>query len=170
MADGKVRECELCQPSYRGWCVNGCILGRAVGGSVQSLAPDLSKARVSAGAPGGRGTEAELLLKVAMEAMIGDEWQAEYRFHDTRRWRFDGAVPSVKLAVEIEGVTGGEGGRHQRVAGFLADLEKYEQAMLQGWTVYRCPPKWVKDGRAVSVILTMLQRLGFDGNISKKTG
>ena len=70
----------------------------------------------------------------------------EYRFDQDRKWRFDFAWPSAMVAVEIEGVTHA-GGRHQRVAGFIADAEKYEAAMLQGWRVYRVPGQWVQKGR-----------------------
>ena len=73
---------------------------------------------------------------------------AEYRFHATRRWRFDFAWPDQRVAVEIEGVLHSEGGgRHQRVKGFLADCEKYEAALLDGWQVYRVPGPWISDGR-----------------------
>ncbi len=63
----------------------------------------------------------------------------EYRFHPTRRWRFDLAWPSVKLAVEIEGR-----GRHQTFMGFAKDAEKYNAALLLGWRVLRYPAAFVK--------------------------
>ena len=69
----------------------------------------------------------------------------EYRFDAVRLWRFDFAWPAERVAVEIEGVHGG-GGRHQRVDGFLADCEKYEAALAQGWRVYRVPGQWVLRG------------------------
>lgn len=73
----------------------------------------------------------------------------EYAFmppHAPRRWRFDFAWPEQKVAVEIEGLLF-KGGRHQRIKGFLADAEKYEAALLQGWTVYRVPGPWVMQGQ-----------------------
>lgn len=40
---------------------------------------------------------------------------AEYRFHETRKWRFDHAWPDRKLALEIDGgVWQNGGGRHNR--------------------------------------------------------
>lgn len=71
--------------------------------------------------------------------------QREYQFHPTRQWRFDFAWVDHKFAVEIEGLTYG-GGRHQRLHGFLGDAEKYESAMLLGWTVFRVPGQWVQQG------------------------
>ena len=68
--------------------------------------------------------------------------EREYEFHPTRKWRLDFAWPKFMFAVEIEGVTH-TGGRHQRVAGFLKDAEKYEAALALGWTVYRVPAPWV---------------------------
>ena len=59
------------------------------------------------------------------------EPETEYQFHPQRKWRLDMAWPDQMVAVEIEGITY-DGGRHQRVAGFLADAEKYEAAMLAG--------------------------------------
>ena len=44
--------------------------------------------------------------------------QREYRFHPERKWRFDFAWPERRFAVEIEGITPGQG-RHQTIKGFL---------------------------------------------------
>lgn len=80
----------------------------------------------------------------------------EYRFHPTRRWRFDFAHPSTHVAVEIEGGIWIQG-RHLRARGYEADCEKYSTAALHGWLVVRLTPNmlrhdgpaWVQDIRAV---------------------
>jgi very-short-patch-repair endonuclease len=72
-------------------------------------------------------------------------------------WRFDFAWPDLLFAVEVEGITHGEGGRHQRAYGFELDLEKYQAAMLQGWTVYRCSPRLVRSAAALDTIVTMIE-------------
>jgi hypothetical protein len=41
----------------------------------------------------------------------------EYRFHPQRRWRFDWYIPSIKVAVEIEGGAW-IAGRHNRPIGY----------------------------------------------------
>lgn len=63
----------------------------------------------------------------------------EFRFHPERRWRFDYAIPSHKIAVEVEGGVW-TGGRHIRAQGFLGDMEKYNTATLMGWRVFRTTP------------------------------
>lgn len=73
-------------------------------------------------------------------------WQREYRFAPPRRWRFDFAWQDKQVAVEIEGVTA-QGGRHQRIQGFVNDCEKYEAALRQGWKVYRVPGQWIIQGK-----------------------
>lgn len=60
--------------------------------------------------------------------------EREYRFHVQRRWRFDFAWPTERVALEIEGR-----GRHQTVAGTRRDCEKYNTATLMGWRVLRVP-------------------------------
>ena len=70
--------------------------------------------------------------------------EREYQFCK-RGWRFDFAWPAASFAVEIEGITR-QGGRHQRLPGFLADAEKYETALNLGWTVYRVPAPWIWKG------------------------
>lgn len=34
---------------------------------------------------------------------LGIDIIPEYRFHPTRKWRFDFAIPHIKVAIEIEG-------------------------------------------------------------------
>ena len=64
-------------------------------------------------------------------------WIGEYRFTDTRRWRFDAAHPGSMVAVEIEGVNPGGKSRHTQANGYQADCEKYNAAIEEGWAVLR---------------------------------
>ena len=70
----------------------------------------------------------------------------EHRFHATRRWRFDLAWTAQKIAVEIDG-GGWVNGRHSRGAGIEKDSEKFNEAILLGWRVFRCSPRQVKSGQ-----------------------
>lgn len=63
----------------------------------------------------------------------------EFKFHASRRWRFDYAWPSVRLALEVEGGVF-TGGRHTNPMGFLKDMEKYNAAAALGWRIVRCTP------------------------------
>lgn len=63
----------------------------------------------------------------------------EYKFLDGRRFRFDFAIPSLKVAIEIEGR-----GRHQTVAGYRNDCEKYNLAAFNAWVVFRFPATDIK--------------------------
>jgi very-short-patch-repair endonuclease len=65
--------------------------------------------------------------------------EKEYIFHPTRKWRFDYAIPEHKIALEVEGGVWTRG-RHTRPEGFLGDIEKYNEAALLGWRVFRVTP------------------------------
>jgi hypothetical protein len=63
----------------------------------------------------------------------------EFRFHPKRKWRFDYAWPSHRVALEVEGGIW-TNGRHTRGAGARADLEKYSEAAILGWRIVYCEP------------------------------
>ena len=66
----------------------------------------------------------------------GPPLEAEFRFHPQRRWRADFAHVPSRTLIEIEGGIYVQG-RHNRAAGFAADIEKYLEAALDGWRVVR---------------------------------
>lgn len=73
--------------------------------------------------------------------------EAEFKFHPTRKWRFDYCWRDKQIAVEIEGAIWARG-RHTRGAGYLADMDKYNAAALLGWRVFRFTPQQLKTGEA----------------------
>jgi very-short-patch-repair endonuclease len=79
----------------------------------------------------------------------------EYRFHPSRRWRFDFAWPDKKIAVEVEGGTFASG-RHVRGKGFNGDCHKYNSAALAGWTVLRGDAIMVKSGELLAYVEVLL--------------
>jgi very-short-patch-repair endonuclease len=78
----------------------------------------------------------------------------EYKFHPTRRWKFDFAYPDQKIAIEVEGGTW-ISGRHSRGSGYQADCEKYNAAVLLGWKVLRFTRAMI-EGNAVETIKSIL--------------
>ncbi|OUV76667.1 MAG: hypothetical protein CBC83_00170 [Flavobacteriales bacterium TMED123] len=64
------------------------------------------------------------------------DYVREYRFHETRRWRFDFALLDFGIAIEVEGGIFSQG-RHTRGRGYTQDLLKYNAAVTLGWKVLR---------------------------------
>lgn len=83
--------------------------------------------------------------------------EREYRFHDTRRWRFDFAWPDMHVAAEVDGGTWARG-RHVTGRGFESDAEKTNAAVAAGWRVYRFTSTHVRTGYAVAQLRTELER------------
>ena len=81
----------------------------------------------------------------------------EHVFSKPRRWRFDFAWPYHKLAVEVEGGIWAAG-RHNRPLGMLADMEKYNAALLLDWRVLRVAGQHIKSGDALAWIEAGLTR------------
>lgn len=106
-----------------------------------------------------------LPLELQCRALSLPEPLVEFRFHPTRRWRFDYAWPREGVALEVEGViyTKGDhrlGGRHVSARGFKADLEKYGEAAAAGWRVIRVMPEHIANGRAAMWLERMFKREG----------
>jgi hypothetical protein len=66
--------------------------------------------------------------------------ESEYQFHPERKWRFDYAIPSLKIAIEYEGIFS-EKSRHTTFSGYNADTDKYNTAAAMGWRVIRLTAK-----------------------------
>lgn len=84
----------------------------------------------------------------------GSDITREFRFHPSRKWRFDFAFPSRKVAIEIDGR-----GRHQTLTGVRADCEKHNTALYNGWAVFHLPTSDIraKDKSGTPYIETFIE-------------
>ena len=88
-----------------------------------------------------------------LENTFADLWVAyypeidlhsEYRFASPRRFRFDFACPSAKVAIEVNGGTWIEG-RHSRGSGLVDEYEKINLASSLGWRVFHLCTNTIED-------------------------
>lgn len=98
------------------------------------------------------------LFLLRWEAAGGPVLVEEYRFHGSRMWRFDFAHPESRVAIELEGGVWSQG-RHVRGRGFEGDCEKYNEAALEGWRVFRFTERLL----CVGFMEKMVVRLGLNG-------
>jgi hypothetical protein len=75
-------------------------------------------------------------------------YEREYRFHPTRKWRFDFAWPKRKVAVEIQGGVW-SGGAHGRGSGITRNFEKYNAAAVLGWRVLQGDASMIRESSLV---------------------
>lgn len=94
-------------------------------------------------------------LRLHLRALGFPAWEEEYRFHPTRKWRFDIAWPANRVACEVEGGVYANG-RHTRGTGFTADCVKYNEAAVDGWTVIRVTAEQIDSGAATDWLKRVL--------------
>lgn len=80
----------------------------------------------------------------------------EYTFHPSRKWRFDFALPDLRIAIEVEGGTYKES-RHTSGKGYHEDCNKYNAAALLGWRVLRYDSTHVLKGDAYRELAILLK-------------
>jgi very-short-patch-repair endonuclease len=101
---------------------------------------------------GGMGdTDVSLILAEDLPTLKCGAVVREFRFHAQRKWRFDFALPDVKVAVEIQGGAW-TNGRHVRGKGFLGDMEKFNAAAADGWKVFCFSPQQIRNGEAMNFL------------------
>ena len=82
----------------------------------------------------------DIFLRYLQQELKPHSVVSEFRFHSTRRWRFDYALPVCRVAIEIDGGVWTYG-RHNRASGYLKDLEKMNSAAALGWRVLHFTPQ-----------------------------
>ena len=78
--------------------------------------------------------EIEMMLK-----LFGKPYVAEYSFHPERKWRFDFAIPEMKIGIEYNGIMSAKS-RHTTITGYSKDMEKINAAQKLGWVVLQYTP------------------------------
>jgi very-short-patch-repair endonuclease len=81
----------------------------------------------------------------------------EFRFHPTRKWRFDYCWVDQKVALEVDGGIWTHG-RHTRGAGWLKDAEKLNTAAAMGWRLLRCTPDQLASQEMLDLIKQALSQ------------
>jgi very-short-patch-repair endonuclease len=88
------------------------------------------------------------LFQKRVKNELGVDLEVEFRFHPTRKWRFDYALVEKRIAIEVEGGVWVKG-RHTRGAGYIKDMEKYTEAAIRGWCVIRVTPEQLNGFTAI---------------------
>ena len=83
------------------------------------------------------------------------ELTAEYKFHPTRKWRFDYCMESEMIGIEINGGIFIQG-RHTRGAGQQKDMEKLNEAQRLGYRVFQFTPKEANSGVAANYLFKVI--------------
>ena len=91
---------------------------------------------------------------------LGAVCMTEYRFHPVRRWRADYCINPVtdKIIVEVEGGAWTRG-RHTRGAGFIADMDKYNEATRLGYRVIRVTPDDLLSAKTLDLIKDLINAI-----------
>ena len=95
---------------------------------------------------------------------LGVRCEKEWRFHPVRKWRFDYSIPKYKIAIEIDGGVWTYG-RHNRSAGYLADMEKFNAAAALGWVVLKFTPQQQYTRKTLEIIRQTIKTIRYERNL-----
>ena len=111
--------------------------------------------------------EIELAQQLQLSGLDA-ECYPEYVFDADRKWRFDFAWPSLRIACEVDG------GNHMAVISKRTglpfavgrhtqsdDYTKRNAATLAGWRVFAFTPEMIRSGEAFGVLQDALQPVPF---------
>ncbi len=126
------------------------ILARGTVGSPVKIPSVDGEESGGAGMPAGKMTGQEAFAAACVAAGLPRP-EFEYRFDDTRRWRFDIAWPARKVAVEVQGGLF-SGGRHVRGASLRREYEKLNTAAIGGWCVLLVTTGMVESGECLRLV------------------
>ena len=95
---------------------------------------------------------------------LGERCEKEWKFHPVRKWRFDYSIPKYKIAIEIDGGVWTYG-RHNRSAGYLADMEKFNAAAALGWVVLKFTPQQQYTRKTLEIIRQTIKTIRDERNL-----
>jgi hypothetical protein len=101
-------------------------------------------------------SELENIFNLQLMAYKITGYEREYKFHPSRRFRFDYAWPAQMIAVELQGGVWGKKSGHNSGTGIIAEMEKSNQAQMLGWQVYKFFVDQVKSGEAIQFMQSIL--------------
>jgi len=91
-----------------------------------------------------KGENERLLIEILNES-YPNQWVAEFQGITGRKFRFDAANPTLKIALEVDGgIWLGRNGGHTSGFGRERDMEKLNLAVLEGWRILTYSPKTLK--------------------------
>lgn len=117
-------------------------------------------------------TDYKAIFLTHLKAAKLPEPVCEFRFHETRLWRFDFCWPDLMIAVEYQGINwkpkkGQENNSgHQSIDGLRNDCEKFTEASLAGWRLILITAETVSSGQAVEWVRWAIQNA--QGGASEK--
>lgn len=113
-----------------------------------------------------KGENERLLYEILNDAWPR-QWTMEHKGINGRKFRFDCANISQKIAIEIEGGMWVMG-RHNQPIGMKLDMDKYNLAVLEGWRVLRYTPDTLKK-RPYQIIRDIRTLCGANANEAGQT-
>jgi very-short-patch-repair endonuclease len=94
-------------------------------------------------------------------SLVGIQFEREFYFAQSRKWRSDWRIQGTKILIEFEGgLFKKRAAGHSSVTGILRDIEKYNAAAIAGWLVIRITPKHVMSGQALKWVEDALRTIG----------
>jgi very-short-patch-repair endonuclease len=97
----------------------------------------------------------EIAFGIQLHAADFPAPECEYRFHPTRKWKFDFAWPKERVAIEVNGGIWRKGGGAHQGKGHLRDMEKMNEAQVNGWKVFQFTPEQMQNGLAITYLTVL---------------
>lgn len=115
-------------------------------------------------------SKGHILFLEEVGPVLDGEAIPEFVFDADRKWAFDWAWPDLMVACEYEGNVYGGGKGHRSVGKFVKDMEKYNQAAIQGWCVIRAGSVEMLNGKFAGQLHQAIARRVEEREAERDTG